>query len=445
MAEQGSESFRHLRSKADEELEAIAERVRSLARAQERFHGLLDAFLTLNRELELPSLLRELLKTAQELVGARYGAMGVLDETGERLADFIPVGLSEEEEQALAGVPLPHGLGLLGHLIRHPEPLRVETIAAHPESVGFPSGHPPMRRLLGVSIRVRDQVYGNLYLTDRRDGLPFDEHDEAVLVALASAAAVAIDNARLFASVRASAELFQRLLLPRLPDLAPYEAEAVYRPAPAPGNRLGGDWYDAVPLPDGSCAVVIGDVVGHDLYAAAAMAQARNMLRALLYERRTPPSSVLEKLDRTLHAITDIPVTTAVLARVGPDDAGGGRLSWSAAGHPPPLLITPDGSARVLEGEPGLPLGVDLAHPRPDHEVAVAPGSTLVLYTDGLVERRGESLDEGLRALEAAAGPLARAPLAELCATLADFHPEAGQDDTAVLALRVPGDGPPTA
>ncbi|WP_340558865.1 PP2C family protein-serine/threonine phosphatase [Streptomyces sp. GSL17-111] len=444
MAAQGSESFRRLRSKADQELEDIAERVRSLTRAQERFHGLLDAFLALNRELELPSLLRELLKTAQELVGARYGAMGVLDETGERLADFIPVGLSEEEERALAGVPLPHGLGLLGHLIRHPEPLRVETIAAHPESVGFPEGHPPMSRLLGVSIRVRDQVYGNLYLTDRRDGLPFDEHDEAVLVALASAAAVAIDNARLFASVRASAELFQRLLLPRLPDLAPYEARAVYRPAAAPGNRLGGDWYDAVPLPDGSCAVVIGDVVGHDVYAAAAMAQARNMLRALLYERRKPPSTVLGTLDRTLHAITDLPVTTACLARVWRDGDGERRLSWSSAGHPPPLLISPAGSAHVLSGEPGLPLGVDVAQPRPDHELAVPPGSTLVLYTDGLVERRGESLDEGLRALETAAGPLARAPLAELCAALADFRPEAGQDDTAVLALRVPEADPVT-
>lgn len=416
------------------------DRVRSLGRAQTRFQGLLNALLTLGRELDdLPSLLRALLTTAQQLVGARYGAMGVLDASGKRLADFIPVGLTEEEEQALSGVELPHGLGLLGHLIRYPEPLRVDMISGHPESVGFPPGHPPMSRLLGVSIRLRDQVYGNLYLTDRVDGLPFDEHDEAVLVALAGGAAVAIDNARLFQSVRDSSEHFQRLLLPRLPDLSPYEGHALYRPASGPGHHLGGDWYDAIVLPDGSCAIVIGDVVGHDLQAAAAMAQARNMLRALLYERRGPPGAVLSLLDSTHDAVADIPVTTACLARVRLARDVGHTMRWSTAGHPPPLLVTPDGRARVLRGEPGVPLGVDTTLPRPDHDVPVPPGATVVLYTDGLVERRGLDLEDGLRALEEAAAPLARAPLAELCERLADCVPAPGLDDTALLALRVPG------
>ncbi|WP_432250228.1 PP2C family protein-serine/threonine phosphatase [Streptomyces sanyensis] len=438
MATQGPESFARLRARVDGELEEISVRLRSLARAQDHFHGLLGAFHALTGELELPVLLQTLLRTAQDLVGARYGAIGVLDASGDALSDFIPVGLDEDERRALAHVELPRGRGLLGHLIRDPEPLRVDAISEHPESVGFPSGHPDMTRLLGVSIRGRHGVYGNLYLADRTDGLAFDEHDEAVLTALASAAAVAIDNARLFQSVREGAERFQRLLVPRLPDLSPYEAHAVYRPAGTLGHHVGGDWYDAMRLPDGSCAMMIGDVVGHDLHAAAAMAQTRNMLRALLYELRGPPSSALWRMDRIQQAITDLPVATACLVRIHRAGEGRYRMHWTSAGHLPPLVVDPGGSARVLSGEPGLPIGVDPGHPRPDHGLALAPGSTVVLYTDGLVESRGEALDAGLTALERAAAPLARAPLGRFCDALADLRPAPGGDDTAILALRVP-------
>lgn len=140
-------------------------------------------------------VLRRIVGTAMELVDARYGALGVLAEKGDSLSEFIPVGLTEHERADLSRVEFPRGCGLLGHLIRHPEPLRVEEIARHPKSVGFPPGHPPMHSLLGVAVSVRGQIYGNLYLSDRRDAQPFDTHDEAVLIALAGAAGLAIENA----------------------------------------------------------------------------------------------------------------------------------------------------------------------------------------------------------------------------------------------------------
>ncbi|MFC5639965.1 GAF domain-containing SpoIIE family protein phosphatase [Kitasatospora cinereorecta] len=420
----------------DDEMDRIVERLRDLAHAQRRFQDLLDAVMAVGRELDLPVVLRRLISTAMGLVDARYGALGVLSEDGERLEDFIPVGLSDRETSDLAGVALPHGRGLLGHLIEHPEPLRVADIGAHPQSVGFPPGHPPMQALLGVAITSRGRVYGNLYLTERRDGRPFDRHDQDIVVALAGAAGLAIENARLYRQVRANAEYFQRLLLPQLPALDPFKTAAVYRPAAAP-DHVGGDWYDALMLPDGACALVIGDVVGHDLKAAATMAQTRNMLRALLYDRRTPPSAILTQLDRTLDAITDNPITTACLVRIEPAE-NGWTVHWSTAGHPPPLVIGPDGTAHYLHADPGLPLGVDTDMPRPDHKHPLPGDATLVLFTDGLVEHPDHPIDAGLTALARIAAAHARLPLDDLCRTLADAQPGDGRDDLAVLALRTP-------
>lgn len=189
--------------------------------------------------------------------------------------------------------------------------------------MGFPPNHPYMGTLLGVAISVRGEIYGDLYLSERQDGEPFDADDESVVIALAGAAGIAIENVRLFERVREGAEQFQRLLLPTLPDLRPFTAAAVYRPAAEP-SQLGGDWYDAIPLPGNVVAVVIGDVVGHDLPAAAAMASTRNMLRALLFDRSSAPGTILSQLDHTLQAITENPITTTTLARIEPDEGAGG-------------------------------------------------------------------------------------------------------------------------
>ncbi|WP_084223127.1 PP2C family protein-serine/threonine phosphatase [Kitasatospora cheerisanensis] len=419
------------------EPDGIAAQLRALAGAKERLQGLLSAVLAIGGDLDLPAVLHRIVTTAMELGGARYGALGILAPSGDRLEQFITAGLSPQERAALEGIDFPRGRGVLGHLIRHPEPLRVSDIAAHPASVGFPPGHPPMRTLLGVAITVRGEIYGDLYLSERQDGRPFDEADEEVVRALAGAAGIAIENARLFGYVRDSAAQFQRMLLPTLPDLSPFSGAAVYRTAASPAG-VGGDWYDAVILPDRACAAVIGDVVGHDLHAAAAMAQARNMLRALLYDRRSPPSSVLTQLDRTVHAITDLPVTTAFLARIEPADGQGWTIHWSTAGHPPPLVLGPDGGTWYLQGDPGIPIGVDTAIHRPDHSHRLPDGATVLFFTDGLIERPDRHLDEGLDALARLAAEHAALPLEELVRALADHHPGDGHDDMAVLAIRTP-------
>ncbi len=424
--------------RSDVRLEEIAAQLRELATAKDRLQGLLDAVLMISQEMQLPAVLHRIVTTAMDLVGARYGALGVLDESGEQLGQFITAGLSESERADLSGIEFPRGRGVLGHMIHHPEPLRVDEIPSHPASVGFPPGHPRMRTLLGVAISVRGTIYGDLYLSERADGRPFDRDDEDIVVALAGAAGIAIENVRLFEQVRDSAEHFQRLLLPTLPDLRPFTAAVIYRPALTPAH-LGGDWYDALWLPDNACAVVIGDVVGHDMSAAAAMAQTRSMLRALLFDRLTPPSSVLTQLDRALHAITDLPVTTACLARVEPAEDGW-RLHWSTAGHLPPLLIGPDRHTEYLDAEPGLPLAVDTDQDRPDHVRPVPAGATVVFFTDGLVEHPDRPIDQGLAELAELAADHAHLPLDDFVRHLADHHPSDGHDDIALLALRTPRD-----
>ena len=420
----------------DAELGRIDEQLRALAAAKERIQGLLDAVVAITREVELPAVLQRIVTTAMDLVGARYGALGVLDESGEYLAQFMATGLSEQERAALVEVGFPRGLGVLGHLIRHPEPVRIDDISSHPASVGFPPGHLRLRTLLGVAISVRGEIYGDLYLSERRDGQPFDIHDEGIVVALAAAAGIAIENVRLFEQVRAGSEQFQRRLLPTLPDMRPFDAAVFYRPAAEP-HHLGGDWYDAILLPDGAVAVVIGDVVGHDLHAAAAMASTRHMLRALLFTLRTPPSAVLAQLDRTLQAITDNPVTTTSLARIEPAGAAW-RLHWSIAGHVPPLLITPGDRAEYLFREPGLPLNVDSGQPRPDHTHHLPPAATVVFFTDGLIEHPDHPIDESLDELAELATTNAALPLQDFVQALADHHPSDGHDDMAILALRTP-------
>jgi signal transduction histidine kinase len=161
---------------------------------------LLYAVQTLSTDLELPNMLRRITQAAVDLVDARYGALGVLDETGERLAQFITIGIDDEARRTIGN--LPEGHGILGLLIRDPKPLRLPDLREHAGSYGFPPGHPPMTSFLGVPIRVRDEVFGNLYLTDKRSAEVFTDIDEELVVGLAGAAGVAIENARLSGRVR---------------------------------------------------------------------------------------------------------------------------------------------------------------------------------------------------------------------------------------------------
>lgn len=417
------------------QLSRISDDLRKLARVQAALRKMFRSVL--GSDVSLREVLHLVATAAMDLVDARYGALSLFSEDGDSLAEFVPVGLTEEEEEAAAAsLGSPSGRGLLGHLMVDPRPLRVASISEHPAALGLPPGHPQTRTLLAVGISSRRRrAYGNLFVSERRDGQPFDEQDESMIVALAGAAELAIDDARLFAEVRSEAEEFQRLLLPRLPDLGPIEAAAVYRSATA--GPIGGDWYDAIRLPDDTYAVVIGDVGGHSLQAAAAMAETRSMLRALLHERQGLPGVILTQLDRTLQAITDTSFTTVCLAKLRPADEGW-SLRWSTAGHPAPLLLPPGEPARYLTAQPGPPLGVDSGAARPELHERLPGGSTLVFFTDGLVEDRRHPIDKGLAALAAVATNQAGQPPGHLCRAFTDNFPGDGSDDTAILVLHLP-------
>jgi len=202
--------------KLDELLDELQVRLQAVLSARDRVYSLLEAVVSVGSNLDLEVLLRRIVETAVELVNARFGAMGVIGE-GDRLAEFIPAGLTEEQIAQISHWP--EGKGLLGLLITDPTPLRLADISEHPASLGFPAGHPPMRSFLGAPIRIRGEVYGNLYLTEKEGSGQFDAEDESVLAALAAAAGVAIENARLYEEARrqqrwlsATTEVTRRLL-----------------------------------------------------------------------------------------------------------------------------------------------------------------------------------------------------------------------------------------
>ncbi|WP_158690600.1 GAF domain-containing protein [Streptomyces sp. 142MFCol3.1] len=189
---------------------------RALDRRQLRH--LLDGVTAVSADLDTRSMLHRIVEAATDLVAARYGALGVLDESG-KVIDLITVGIDDPRLCVVMG--LPQGHGLLHTMVDDREPLRVAEVAAHPRSAGFPPGHPVMRTLLGVPLLMRGTVYGDLYVADKTDGTPFDDDDEGLLTALASAAGVSLENARLYEHLKHAAEHFQRRMLPVLPDLAP--------------------------------------------------------------------------------------------------------------------------------------------------------------------------------------------------------------------------------
>ncbi|MFE7766596.1 SpoIIE family protein phosphatase [Streptomyces sp. NPDC057438] len=284
------------------------------------------------------------------------------------------------------------------------------------------------------------RITGALTLVRTDPAHPFDAADLEVVSDIGHRVGLVVDNARRFGRQRAVAEAMQRNLLGPLPRHGRLRLAARYQPAPV-GSQVGGDWYDAFELKDGTLALVIGDVVGHDLTAAAGMSQLHGILRSLAWDHGGPPGSVVDHLDDAMPAITTVPMATLVLARVeGHPHDGPWTLRWTSAGHPPPLLLTPGGHARYLEAGQGLLLGAHLGDggSRPNATEPLPPGSTLLLYTDGLIEIPGSDLDTGLTRLRRHALGLAHASLDTLCDQLLARMPPGSTDDVALLALRLP-------
>ncbi len=289
-----------------------------------------------------------------------------------------------------------------------------------------------------VPLRSARDVLGALTLGRADRTGDFTTADLPLIEDIARRAALAVDNARLYQRQRKVAETMQNHLLPRLPSLGGPQMIARYLPAPD-ASQVGGDWYDAFRLSDNATALTIGDVVGHDLEAAAGMAQVRNMLRAYAWSRQDPPSRIVERLDEAVTHITNVPMATMIFARLDTTGNGHWELCWTNAGHPPPLLITRNGLTHYLTDGHGILLGTGVRESRPDATLVLPPGSTLLLYTDGLIESAGHSLDEGLGRLRQHAAALAHRPLAAFTDhLLRRVRPEDNDDDVALLALRIP-------
>ncbi len=297
-----------------------------------------------------------------------------------------------------------------------------------------------------LQLRARGRTLGRLVLAPDGDGTAGERRRRAEEVA--ERAALALDNARLHRQRRRLVEELQRSMLTAPPQPDHVEIVVRYQPA-AEDVQVGGDWYDAFLQPDGGTVVVIGDVVGHDSAAAAAMGQVRTLLRAVAADRGEAPASVLSRVDRVMETLQVRSAATVVVARFEQDrderHHGVTRLRWSNAGHPPPILLAADGSTSVLEApEADLLLGIDPAVARVDSDLVVERGSTLLLYTDGLVERRDQSLDEGIDRLRRLLEQLAHLTLQELSdELLARLVPERADDDVALVAVRThPQDRP---
>jgi len=271
-----------------------------------------------------------------------------------------------------------------------------------------------------------------------QEGRTPDAEDLAAAREAAERIGLALDNGRLYRQQAALAEELQRSLLTRPVQPAGAEVAVRYTPA-AEAARVGGDWYDAFRSPSGAMVLVIGDVVGHDTAAAAAMGQLRGLLRGIATYSDAGPGEVLRGLDAAMAQLALPTLATAAVARLEPDGAGGATMTWSGAGHLPPLVLGPDGSLADPSPWPGdLMLGVDCHVVRTEHRVALPAGSTVLLFTDGLVERRDHDLDTGLARLRATVAELAHRPLEELCDEVVDriVHGRP-DDDVALVAVRL--------
>ncbi|MBZ5739161.1 SpoIIE family protein phosphatase [Nocardioides mangrovi] len=293
-----------------------------------------------------------------------------------------------------------------------------------------------------VPLPGRDRTVGVLSAFRGRHRAEFSAAEQALLVDIGARAGLALDNARLYAEQRDVSEALQRSLLTEPPQPAGLRIAVRYQPA-AEAAQVGGDWYDAFVQSSTATVVVVGDVIGHDVAAAAAMGQVRGLLRGIAAHSGSAPADVIHGVDAVMESLRVDTTATAVVARV--ERAGADLVvGWSNAGHPPPVLVTADGRVTVLAGPDGndLLLGFDPATDRHQHTATMAPGATLLLYTDGLVERRGRHIDDGIADLVQHLGELVTAgtDVEDLCDGLLErMVADRPEDDVVVLAVRVDG------
>lgn len=302
---------------------------------------------------------------------------------------------------------------------------------------GISPGHPLLEGWLAVPLISREQqTLGLIQVADKVDG-DFTVDDEVVLLQLAQLAAVAIGNAERYAHEHLIAETLQRSMLPHaLPSLPGVSLAARYL-AGGGGTQVGGDWYDTVVMDDGRLMLAVGDVVGRGPRAAAIMGQLRTAMRAYALQQ-LPATVLMRSLDLLLQDMAGESLATAVCAML---DRSKGDLELVLAGHPPPLVIDPDGGVRFVQSDPHSPMGVRDAPLYLSSFSRLEPGSTLLLFTDGLVESRSRAVSDGLEQLaQTVAGVAHRLDIERVCdLVLAAMDEGSHDDDVALLALRRAG------
>jgi PAS domain S-box-containing protein len=374
--------------------EAATERQRAIS-------AITDAALA---PLGLNDLLGELLARISDVLRVD-GAAVVLEEEARGHVVVHAAG----EAAAFVEEHGPHEHGLAARIMAERKPIIVGDAAADGDLSAHPLGR-TVTSLVGVPLMVGDQPIGALEvgtLFERR----FTADDVDLLQLAADRAALAIERVRLFERQQTIAEELQRSLLPQSLPLIPGLAMAARYFAGGAGTRVGGDWYDTIPLPGGRVAVVIGDVAGRGVAAASMMGQLRSALRAYALDGGSP-AMVLERLNRFLLSLSWDSMATALVLLIEPAT---GRLTYANAGHPPPLIMDADGVARSLKDSLSVPLGALDVAGYEEGTAVLEPGDSLVLYTDGLVEQRDELIDRGIERLEHALVTDGAASAEQLC------------------------------
>jgi phosphoserine phosphatase RsbU/P len=372
--------------------------------------------------LDTEALLTELLERVCGLLGADTAAFLLLDADTQQLTTVAAIGLEDEVTQ---GIRVNLGSGFAGRVAAAKVPMIIDHVDE--SNVASPVlSAKGLTTLVGVPMLAGGDVMGVLHVGTYAPR-EFTEQDVALLQLVADRAGLASQASQGLAD-RAATLALQRSLLPsRLPSPPGIDLAARY----LPGHHLGigGDWYDVFTLPSGHLGVVVGDVTGHGLRAAVVMGRLRSALRSYALEH-DDPAEVLGRLDRKITHFETGNLATVLYALLEPDR---GRLRVTSAGHPPPVLATPDGAPRPVFLPADAPVGAGWQLPRHSTTIDLPERSTIVLYTDGLVERRGEVIDQGIRRLCQAIDP---SPAEFVCRTImASMDVGAAQDDIALLAI----------
>ena len=371
----------------------------------------------------------ELLDRLGAALGVDESAVLLLDGSGRQLVAYASRGLEEEVRQ---GIRVPVGKGFAGRVAAERRPIVIDQVG--PDSVVNPllyrSG---MQTLLGVPLIATGRLIGVLHVGSRRPRT-FSAEDVA-LVSLAAdriAITAAADQA---VSQRHAARVMQRGLLPtRIPEVGGVEIATRFVAAESFG--VGGDWYDAFRLPDGSLGFVIGDVAGHGLQAAVVMSRMRSVARAYALEH-TSPAVVLERVDAKFRHFEPDEMATLLYARL---DADLGRMTVANAGHLPPVILLPGTEATLLDVHPDPPICIGGGAPRHELVVDLPDGAVVAFYTDGLVERRHGSIDDRLELLRRT---VTAGSAEQIAADIMDalIAGEPVEDDTALLVLAIGWEG----